>query len=126
VRLSVKHRTTYTYGDFVTTSHHEARLTPRESESQRTVTHELTVTPAPESQRRRFDYFGNRALHFSLSEPHRSLSVLAHSVVELKPQHLPATNGESKVIAYASSTSRRSWSSSATRTSSSAGPCCRR
>lgn len=89
MRLSVKHRTTYTYGDFVTTSHHEARLTPRESETQRTVTHELLVTPAPESQRRRFDYFGNRALHFSLSEPHRSLSVLAHSVVELKPHNLP-------------------------------------
>jgi len=89
VRLSVKHRTTYSYGDFVTTSHHEARLTPRESETQRTVTHDLTVTPTPEAQRRRFDYFGNRALHFSLSEPHRSLSVTAHSVVELKSQNPP-------------------------------------
>ena len=89
MRLSVKHRTTYTYGDFVTTSHHEARLTPRESETQRTVTHELTVTPTPEAQRRRFDYFGNRTLHFSLSEPHRALSVVAQSVVEIKPQAPP-------------------------------------
>jgi transglutaminase-like putative cysteine protease len=85
MRLSVTHRTTYSYGDAVTTSHHEARLAPREGESQRTVAHELSITPTPEARRRRFDYFGNRTVHFSLSEPHRSMSVIARSIVELKP-----------------------------------------
>jgi transglutaminase-like putative cysteine protease len=89
VKLRVLHRTTYEYGDSVTTSHHEARLTPRESEGQRTLSHELSITPLPEARRRRFDYFGNRTMHFSLSEPHRSLNVVAKSVVELKPQPTP-------------------------------------
>jgi transglutaminase-like putative cysteine protease len=83
MRISVVHRTTYDYADNVTGSHHEARLTPRDSETQQTISHGITITPAPEARRRRFDYFGNRALHFSLSEPHRSLEVLAESVVEL-------------------------------------------
>jgi transglutaminase-like putative cysteine protease len=89
MRLRVIHRTTYFYGDTVTTSHHEARLTPRESEIQRTCSHEVVITPAPEARRRRFDYFGNRVVHFSLSEPHRSLEVLARSVVEVTPQRPP-------------------------------------
>jgi transglutaminase-like putative cysteine protease len=83
VKISVLHRTIYAYADNVTSSHHEARLTPRDSETQHTISHGITVTPPPEARRRRFDYFGNRALHFSLSEPHRSLEVLAESVVEL-------------------------------------------
>jgi transglutaminase-like putative cysteine protease len=89
MRLSVMHRTTYSYGEAVTTSHHEARLAPREGEAQRTVAHELEITPTPEARRRRFDYFGNRTVHFSVSEPHRALSVVARSIVELRPQLAP-------------------------------------
>jgi transglutaminase-like putative cysteine protease len=89
VKLSVIHRTLYQYGDAVTTSHHEARLAPRDSETQRTVSHDLSITPAPEARRRRFDYFGNRTVHFSLSEPHRSLEVVAKSVVEVRPSRAP-------------------------------------
>ncbi len=89
MRISVTHRTTYVYGDPVTTSHHEARLTPREGEAQRTIAHDIAITPTPEARRRRFDYFGNRAVHFSLSEPHRSLNVVARSIVELRPINPP-------------------------------------
>jgi transglutaminase-like putative cysteine protease len=89
MKLRVVHRTRYHYGDAVTTSHHEARLTPRDSHNQRTISHELNVTPYPEARRRRFDYFGNRAVHFSLSEPHRGLEVVAESVVDIKPTPPP-------------------------------------
>ncbi len=89
MKLRVVHRTRYQYGDAVTTSHHEARLTPRESEFQRTLSHELAVSPAPEARRRRFDYFGNRVVHFSLSEPHRALEVRASSVIEVTPRRRP-------------------------------------
>lgn len=85
MKLKVVHRTTYHYGESVTTSHHEARLTPRDSHHQRTLGHDLSIRPSPEARRRRFDYFGNRALHFSLNEPHRSLEVRAESIVELTP-----------------------------------------
>jgi len=93
VRLSVKHRTTYVYSDAVTTSHHEARLSPRESEAQHTLSHDLTILPTPESRRRRFDYFGNRTINFSLCEPHRSLSVVASSIIELKALPSPELRG---------------------------------
>lgn len=84
MKLRVVHRTAYQYSDPVTTSLHEARLAPRDSEVQRTVSHDLTITPFPSVTRRRFDYFGNRVQHFGLSEPHRSLETLATSVVELR------------------------------------------
>ncbi len=85
MKLKVVHRTSYRYVDTVTTSHHEARLTPRDGFNQRTLSHELMVYPAPETFRRRFDYFGNRTAHFSLSEPHRTLDVIAESLVEVNP-----------------------------------------
>jgi transglutaminase-like putative cysteine protease len=85
MKLKVVHKTTYHYGEAVTTSHHEARVTPRDTLNQRLASHELSVTPAPEARRRRSDYFGNRAVHFSLSEPHRQLEVLAESVVDVTP-----------------------------------------
>jgi transglutaminase-like putative cysteine protease len=89
VKLRVVHRTQYRYTDAVTTSHHEARLSPRDSEAQRTLHHEISITPVPEARRRHFDYFGNRTVHFSLSEPHRSLEVVATSLVEVTPLRPP-------------------------------------
>jgi transglutaminase-like putative cysteine protease len=85
MKLKVVHKTTYHYGEPVTTSHHEARVTPRDTLNQRLASHELSVTPVPEARRRRSDYFGNRTVHFSLSEPHRQLEVLAESVVDVAP-----------------------------------------
>jgi transglutaminase-like putative cysteine protease len=85
MKLKIVHRTTYRYANAVTTSHHEARLGPRDSYNQRTLSHEVEIKPPPEARRRHFDYFGNRTLHFSLSEPHRILDVVASSVVEVSP-----------------------------------------
>jgi transglutaminase-like putative cysteine protease len=90
MKLQIVHRTTYRYGETVTTSHHEARLAPRDTENQRALGHELTISPPPGARRRRLDYFGNRAVHFSLSEPHRALEVVATSRVEVDPVRAPA------------------------------------
>lgn len=89
MKLRILHRTTYHYGDLATTSHHEARLTPRQSEIQRTVTHELECSPSPATRRARLDYFGNRTNYFGLTEPHRRLDVTATSLVETSPTYLP-------------------------------------
>jgi len=89
VKLRVVHRTTYRYSEAVTTSRHEARLSPREQEHQHTISHHVEIVPRPSVRRRRFDYFGNRALHFSLAEPHRSLEVVAQSVVDVNPLPQP-------------------------------------
>ena len=85
MKLRVVHRTTYRYGEAVTTSRHEARLSPREHEHQHTLSHHIEILPRPTVRRRRFDYFGNRALHFCLEEPHRSLEVIATSLVDVTP-----------------------------------------
>ncbi len=89
MKLRVVHRTFYHYGDPATTSHHEARLTPRQSDVQRTVTHELDVSPSPATRRGRLDYFGNRTNYFGLIEPHRKLEVTATSLVETDRVYLP-------------------------------------
>lgn len=89
MKLRVVHKTTYHYGDPATTSHHEARLTPRQSEVQRTITHDIEFSPAPAARRGRLDYFGNRTTYFGLTEPHRRLEVTATSLVETKPTYLP-------------------------------------
>lgn len=89
MKLRVVHRTTYHYGDPATTSHHEARLTPRQSEVQRTITHDLELSPSPATRRGRLDYFGNRATYFGLTEPHRILEVIATSLVETSPTYFP-------------------------------------
>jgi len=83
VRLQVKHRTTYHYGEPASTSHHEARLTPRGAENQRTLTHEIEIVPRPVVRRGRLDYFGNKTIYFGLTEPHRRLDIVASSLVEI-------------------------------------------
>jgi transglutaminase-like putative cysteine protease len=85
MKLRICHRTVYRYGDPVSTSQHEARLAPRDDENQRVLGHEVVIDPVPGARHDRFDYFGNRALHFSIREPHRQLEVVATSVVELQP-----------------------------------------
>jgi transglutaminase-like putative cysteine protease len=89
MKLRIAHRTIYNYGEPVTTSHHEVRLTPRDTENQRALAHELTISPVPGARRRHLDYFGNRTVHFSLSEPHRVLEVVAASTVDLAPMREP-------------------------------------
>ena len=93
MKLQIKHQTLYEYPDSVTTSHHEAHLAPRETEGQHVLRHELSIEPEPQARRRRFDYFGNRTTHFSLSEPHLALEVVALSIVALSPVRIPPLDG---------------------------------
>jgi transglutaminase-like putative cysteine protease len=89
VKLRIVHRTNYEYSEPATTSHHEARLTPRQGETQRTITHELEVSPGPATRRARLDYFGNRTNYFGLTEPHRKLEVVVTSLVETSQIDFP-------------------------------------
>jgi len=83
MRLRITHKTTYRYGETASTSHHEARLTPRASENQRTLTHELEILPEPTVRRGRLDFFGNKTTYFGLTEPHQQLQIEARSLVEV-------------------------------------------
>ena len=83
MRLSITHKTTYRYGDTASTSHHEARLTPRPNENQRTLAHEIEILPEPTVRRGRLDFFGNKTTYFGLTEPHQQLQIEARSLVEV-------------------------------------------
>lgn len=83
MRLDVTHRTTYTYDDDVTGSYGIAYLTPRDLPWQRVVAHEVDVHPEPLDRSTDVDHYGNTATYFQLDTPHRTLDVVAHSVVEV-------------------------------------------
>ena len=83
MRLSITHKTTYRYGETASTSHHEARLTPRPNENQRTLAHEIEILPEPTVRRGRLDLFGNKTTYFGLTEPHQQLQIEARSLVEV-------------------------------------------
>ncbi len=82
MRLSVTHTTTYRYGDAASLCHTEARLAPRTLATQTLLEHELIITPRPDLTISRRDYFGNAVAYFSITRPHRALTVTARSLVE--------------------------------------------
>ena len=80
----VVHRTEYLYDSKVSASYGEAHLHPREVQGQQCYVSTLTIDPFPEHYRERRDFFGNRAAHFTVLEPHQSLTVTATSMVEVR------------------------------------------
>ncbi len=84
----VVHRTEYRYEREVSASYGEVHLHPREAPGQQTYTSTLAIDPVPEHHRERRDFFGNRAAHFTVLEPHTSLTVTATSVVEVEGRDL--------------------------------------
>jgi transglutaminase-like putative cysteine protease len=79
----VTHRTEYEYEQDVSASYSQLYLLPRELEGQRCLSAEVAVEPAPGDYHERLDYFGNRVSYFAIHEPHRTLHVIATSVVEV-------------------------------------------
>jgi transglutaminase-like putative cysteine protease len=88
VRHLISHRTTYAYDDDVSDSLGIAYLVPRAMDDQRVLSHDVTIDPVPADRSTDTDYHGNTATYFQVSEPHRTLVVLATSEVEsLDPVH---------------------------------------
>jgi transglutaminase-like putative cysteine protease len=79
----VRHRTTYSYEDPVSVSHHLVRLTPRNLPGQFCRDTRLIIVPAPPATTSHTDYFGNTQTFFTLQEPHDSLIVEADSELEV-------------------------------------------
>ncbi len=79
----VVHRTEYSYDSQVSASYGVAHLHPRETARQQTYSSTLTIDPFPEHYRERRDFFGNRAAHFTVLEPHVDLTVTATSLVDV-------------------------------------------
>lgn len=80
----VVHRTHYHYDAPVSASYGVAHLHPRETPRQQTYASTLTIEPFPQHYRERRDFFGNRAAHFTVLEPHCDLTVTASSLVDVR------------------------------------------
>ncbi|MFC7403544.1 transglutaminase family protein [Georgenia alba] len=77
----VRHRSTYTYPEPVTSSYGRAMLLPRDGGGQRVHHAELQVTPGPAEQEEHLDFRGNRSAYFHVASEHSRLEVVATSLV---------------------------------------------
>ncbi len=84
LRLRVVHETRYRYASPVTLSRQLLHLTPRPLPSQQVIAHRIAVQPPPAESIAGHDYFGNPTSQAVITTPHRALSVLAESTVELR------------------------------------------
>jgi transglutaminase-like putative cysteine protease len=89
MKLQATHTTRYLYSEVVSTCHSEAHLTPRPCSGQVLLDHALSIDPAPDYLADRTDYFGNPVTMFSISRPHRELTITSHCTVNLTPPGAP-------------------------------------
>ncbi len=91
MRYSITHETVYDYQDAVSLSQQALHLTPRLVERQRCLRHELKIVPAPAHRIDRTDVFGNPVSVLEFDRPHRRLSIIAHTLIDISPREsLPA------------------------------------
>lgn len=84
----VVHQTVYEYDSEVSASYGEAHLQPRDTPAQQTYQSTVVIDPLPEHLRERRDFFGNRATHFTVLEPHTRLTVTSTSIVDVRRRDL--------------------------------------
>lgn len=80
---AVTHRTEYRYSNVVTSSYGRGFLTPRDSAHQRRLSHELSIVPRAADSSTSRDAWGNLSTYFHVTEPHRTLTIVSKSVVEV-------------------------------------------
>jgi transglutaminase-like putative cysteine protease len=94
-QYQIVHRTEYKYSSNVTQSYGHAHLVPRDVDGQRRISYVLDSFPAAAEWHEHTDFFGNTAAYFAIYAPHRALTVVATSVVDVDRSavDLPALDG---------------------------------
>jgi len=85
----IRHKTTFTYEEVVSVSHHVLHLAPRRHVRQRSLEAAMLIDPAPAVDSEGKDYFGNSVYYLTVQEPHERLVVDARSRVEVLPMPAP-------------------------------------
>jgi transglutaminase-like putative cysteine protease len=83
-QYEVRHRTTYTYEEYVTDSFGRALLRPRQTDQQRVVEHTVEITPEPHILTEHVDHFGNQSSFYEVRTPHTVLDVHKRSLMEIE------------------------------------------
>ncbi len=94
MKYTVRHETLYSYESPVVLSQQLLHLTPRALDFQRLDAHRIEIEPAPTETVTRDDYFGNPVTQIMLAAPHSSLTVRAHSTIEVTARAAAAAGGE--------------------------------
>ncbi len=85
----IAHSTHYRYGAPVARSRDEVHLRPRDTAFQTCRFHELEIDPPSSTLSERSDYFGNPVAAFAVDGPFDRMTVVATSVVEVRPRTTP-------------------------------------
>jgi transglutaminase-like putative cysteine protease len=85
VLYEIRHKTTFSYEEMVSVSHHVLHLSPRPHPRQRCLETSVRVEPTPAVGSVGTDYFGNPVHYLTVQEPHDRLVVDARSRVEVVP-----------------------------------------
>jgi transglutaminase-like putative cysteine protease len=93
----IYHKTAFEYESMVTFSHNIARLKPRENRFQKILDFSMEIIPHVYEEHSFEDMFGNSNTHLLIRKPHRSLSVIGRSRVEVFPHMLEAHNERMKL-----------------------------
>jgi len=94
MKLRILHETVYAYAPAVDTAQHIVHLKPRDTASQRLVSHALRVSPQPVTRSERIDAWGNTRCFFALQTSHEELRVVAEStVMTAVPEPMPEDGG---------------------------------
>jgi transglutaminase-like putative cysteine protease len=83
MKYRVEHKTEYFYGNTVSQCHNLAHLRPRNLPNQECLGHRLQIDPLPMDLAEHLDFFGNHISYFSIQQPHRTLTVIASSEIQL-------------------------------------------
>lgn len=83
-RLRIHHTTEFAYEGSVDASYNELRMRPMMADRQFVLSETLHITPVT-SQHPFIDYWGTRVSSIEILTPHRSLTVVADSLVEVSP-----------------------------------------
>ncbi|MDT7043225.1 transglutaminase family protein [Candidatus Nitronereus thalassa] len=89
MKFSINHRTTFSYSQPVSISHHVLHLTPRALPYQFCERSGVIIDPAPSVRSESLDYFGNPVTHLTVQVPHPKLEVHANAQVDVTTPVLP-------------------------------------
>lgn len=92
MHYTIKHVTHYEYDQRVSGCYNRAHLIPRETCYQQTNHSKVIIHPTPSTGCRHTDYFGNRAYHFCIQEPHLELSIEITTDVNVQSMQRSAHN----------------------------------
>jgi len=95
VKLSVRHRTHYSYSASASQSLNQICLLPRNTKTQSCLRTTVAVTPTPNSIYQRADQYGNSLASFNLYATHHECDIIITSLIETADTLPPLPSSES-------------------------------